>query len=42
MCTACGARSQPCCGSGTVATGTCNTDLRCANVQNLGIICVQP
>ena len=42
MCTACGARGQPCCGSGTVATGTCSTGLSCANVQNMGVICIMP
>jgi hypothetical protein len=41
-CQPCGARGQPCCGSGTVATGTCSSGLSCANVQNMGIICVQP
>jgi hypothetical protein len=38
---ACGALGQPCCGSGTVATGTCSTGLSCANLGGTtGIICV--
>jgi len=39
---ACGALGQACCGSGTVASGTCNTNLACANVAGLGVICIDP
>jgi hypothetical protein len=41
-CTACGALGQPCCGGATVGTGECNTNLACANVSGLGIVCIMP
>jgi len=39
---ACGALGQPCCGSGTVTSGTCATNLACANVQGVGTVCIMP